>query len=303
MLNVEIRKYFNIQHSLIVILYSYLTFAVYLQHAKLNRMKDKEKKEWFASWFDSPYYHILYHNHNEQSAKDFIDNLFKKLTPQYPEHSELQPASSYKILDLACGKGRHSRYMASKGFDVTGTDLSENSIKFARQFETDNLSFFQHDMRKSFRINYFDYIFNIFTSFGYFEKEADNVTALKCVAEGLKLDGIFILDYFNSTWVRNMMIPSYTQTVAGIEFRIKKHIEDGHIYKTIRFEVESDDSDTVVLTKYKFQEKVRLFTLSDFEHIFEKAGLKIIEKFGDYQLNPFNEQTSNRLTIKAVKKR
>lgn len=261
----------------------------------------KEKKEWFASWFDSPYYHILYQNHNEQSAKDFIDNLFKKLPPQSADSSALHPVSSYKILDLACGKGRHSRYMASKGFDVTGTDLSENSIKFARQFETDNLSFFQHDMRKSFRINYFDYIFNIFTSFGYFEKEADNVTALKCVAEGLKPDGIFILDYFNTNWVRNMMIPNYTQTAAGIEFHINKHIENGHIYKTIRFEVESDDSDTVVLTKYKFQEKVRLFTLSDFEHIFEKAGLKIIEKFGDYQLNPFNEQTSNRLIIKAVK--
>ena len=260
----------------------------------------KEKKEWFASWFDSPYYHILYQNHNEQSAKDFIDNLFKKLTPQYSELSEHQIMSSYKILDLACGKGRHSRYMASKGFDVTGTDLAENSIKFARQFETDNLSFFQHDMRKSFRINYFDYIFNIFTSFGYFEKEADNVTALKCVAEGLKPDGIFILDYFNTNWVRHTMIPNYTQTAAGIEFHIKKHIENNHIFKTIRFETESGESNNLVLTKYKFQEKVRLFTLTDFELIFEKAGLKIIEKFGDYQLNPFDEQKSNRLIIKAV---
>ena len=151
------------------------------------------KSEWFADWFDSPYYHILYQNHNEQSAKDFIDNLFKKLTPQY---ATLHPTSYYKILDLACGKGRHSRYMASKGFDVTGTDLSENSIRYARQFESDNLSFFEHDMRKPFRINYFDYIFNIFTSFGYFDRDEDNVTALKCVHDGLKDDGTFILDYF-----------------------------------------------------------------------------------------------------------
>lgn len=279
----------------------FTTFVFYLQHVQYNRMKDREKREWFASWFDSPYYHILYQNHNEQSAKDFIDNLFKKLTPQYPNSSGLQPMSSYKILDLACGKGRHSRYMASKGYVVTGIDLSENSIQFARQFESDNLSFFQHDMRKPFRVNYFDYIFNIFTSFGYFDNEADNLTALKRVAEGMKPNGTFILDYFNTNWVQHTMVPKYTQTAAGIVFHIKKHIENGHIYKTIEFEAESSNSDNIVLTKYKFQEKVRLFTLNDFEQLFEKAGLKIIEKFGDYQLNPFDEQASNRLIIKAVK--
>lgn len=264
-------------------------------------MSGREKKEWFANWFDSPYYHILYQNHNDQSAKDFIDNLFQKLTPPNPEYSERTPNNAYRILDLACGKGRHSRYMASKGFDVTGIDLSEKSIQFARQFESDNLSFFQHDMRKSFRINYFDYIFNIFTSFGYFDTEEDNLTALKCVAEGLKPNGTFILDYFNTNWVRHTMIPKYAQTAGGIVFHINKHIENGHIFKTIQFEVESDESSNPVLTKYKFQEKVRLFSLSDFEILFEKAGLKIVEKYGDYQLNPFDEQTSNRLIIKAVK--
>ncbi len=253
------------------------------------------KSEWFAEWFDSPYYHILYQNHNEQSAKDFIDNLFKKLTPQY---ATLHPTSYYKILDLACGKGRHSRYMASKGFDVTGTDLSENSIQFARQFESEKLSFFEHDMRKPFRINYFDYIFNIFTSFGYFDRDEDNVTALKCVHDGLKDDGTFILDYFNATWVRQMMKPTYTETADDIVFHIEKHIENGHIYKTISFNVQED----LVKKYYHFQEKVRLFSLQDFETIFEKAHLKIVEKYGDYELNPFDEQTSNRLIIKAVKK-
>jgi SAM-dependent methyltransferase len=253
------------------------------------------KSEWFAEWFDSPYYHILYQNHNEQSAKDFIDNLFKKLTPQYPV---LHPTSYYKILDLACGKGRHSRYMASKGFDVTGIDLSENSIQYARQFESENLSFFEHDMRKPFRINYFDYIFNIFTSFGYFDKDEDNVTALKCVHDGLKDDGTFILDYFNSTWVRNTMKPSYTETAGDIVFNIEKYIENGHIFKTISFEV----VENAVKKHYHFQEKVRLFSLQDFETIFEKADFKIVEKYGDYKLNPFDVQKSNRLIIKAVKK-
>ena len=257
------------------------------------------KSEWFADWFDSPYYHILYQNHNEQSAKDFIDNLFQKLTPQY---ATLHPTSYYKILDLACGKGRHSRYMASKGFDVTGTDLSENSIRYARQFEAENLSFFEHDMRKPFRINYFDYIFNIFTSFGYFEKDEDNVTALKCVHDGLKDDGTFILDYFNATWVRHTMKPNYRETAGDIVFHIQKHIENGHIYKTISFVGKAEENGHKIKKNYTFQEKVRLFTLSDFEQLFEKADLKIVDKYGDYQLNNFDEQASNRLIIKAIKK-
>ncbi len=257
------------------------------------------KSEWFTEWFDSPYYHILYQNHNEQSAKDFIDNLFQKLTPQY---ATLHPTSYYKILDLACGKGRHSRYMASKGFDVTGTDLSENSIRFARQFEAENLSFFEHDMRKPFRINYFDYIFNIFTSFGYFEKDEDNVRALKCVHDGLKDDGTFILDYFNATWVRHAMKSNYEEIAGDIVFHIQKHIDNGHIYKTISFVGEALEIGHKIKKDFTFQEKVRLFTLSDFEQLLDKADLKIVEKYGDYELNPFDNQTSNRLIIKAIKK-
>lgn len=250
--------------------------------------KYEMRKEWFANWFDSPYYHILYQKHNEQDAKKFLDILLAHLTPQYSDAEKAQ----LSVLDLACGKGRHSRYMASKGFDVTGIDLAHKSIKYASQFEKKNLTFFEHDMRKPFRINYFDFILNIFTSFGYFDKEEDNLVALKNVCSGLKADGVFILDYFNSEWVRSTMQTDYHQETGGINFHIQKHIENGHIFKTIEFEAHEK--------QYRFQEKVRLFSLKEFEILFDKAGLKIIEKFGDYQLNPFNEKTSNRLIIKAI---
>lgn len=249
------------------------------------------KKEWFAGWFDSPFYHVLYQNYNEKDAQDFLDNLLNHLAPQYNEAQNTKP----RVLDLACGKGRHSIYMASKGFDVTGLDLSKKSIKYAQKFETDYLSFFEHDMRHPFRINYFDFIFNIFTSFGYFEKESDNLKSLINVRNGLKQDGIFILDYFNSAWVRATMKTDYTQTTGGIDFHIKKRItDDGHVIKEIEFESESKE--------YRFQEKVRLFTEGEFDKLFDDAGLKIIQKFGDYNLNPFDIHTSNRLIIKAIRK-
>ena len=247
-------------------------------------------KEWFANWFDSPYYHVLYQNHNEQDAQRFIDNLLNYLTDagKLKTHN---PKLETRILDLACGKGRHSQQIATRGFDVTGLDLSKSSIRFAQQFETDNLHFYQHDMRKAFRINYYDFIFNFFTSFGYFERDIDNLTTLKHIASGLKPDGTFIMDYFNTKWVIDTLKTDYVQTTGGIDFHIKKYIRKGHVIKKIAFHTEGVD--------YKFQEKVRLFTLKDFQALYGQAGLKILELFGDYNLNPFDENTSKRLIIKA----
>jgi SAM-dependent methyltransferase len=255
-------------------------------------------KEWFANWFDSPYYHVLYQNHNEQDAQRFIDNLLNHLTPQY-ENAETQSEgipmgnliADTRILDLACGKGRHSCQIAAKGFDVTGLDLSESSIKFAQQLETETLHFYQHDMRKAFRINYYDFIFNFFTSFGYFDADKDNLITLKHINSGLKPDGIFIMDYFNSQWVKDTLKTGYLQTTGGIDFHIEKHIRKGHVIKKIAFQADGKD--------FKFQEKVRLFTLKDFQQLYAQSGLEIMDLYGDYDLNAFDEKTSKRLIIKA----
>src|SRR5690606_19509388 len=108
--------------------------------------------------FNSPYYHQLYYKRDEEEAAEFISRLI----------AHQNPAPGSKMLDVACGKGRHSIQMADKGFDVTGIDLSEESIEEALQKEADNLHFYRHDMRLPFWINYFDYAYNFFTSFGYF---------------------------------------------------------------------------------------------------------------------------------------
>ncbi len=87
------------------------------------------------------------------------------------------------MLDVACGRGRHSRILASKGFVVTGIDISFDSIAFAKQFENENLDFYQHDMRLPFRVNYFDYAFNFFTSFGYFKTRREHDDAIRTIAK------------------------------------------------------------------------------------------------------------------------
>ena len=117
------------------------------------------EQAWYKDWFNSPFYHKLYFERDEKEAAAFISTLI----------DHLKPGPGSYMLDIACGRGRHSRFLAEKGFNVTGIDISFDSIAFAKKFEKANLEFYQHDMRLPFRVNYFHYAFNFFTSFGYFK--------------------------------------------------------------------------------------------------------------------------------------
>lgn len=240
-------------------------------------------KKWFQNWFNSPYYHILYKQRDNEEAEFFIDNLCKFLTPN---------ANAF-MLDIACGKGRHAIYLNKKGFDVTGIDLSVSSIKYAKQFENSKLSFFVHDMRRLFYINYFDFVFNLFTSFGYFDTEIEHINALKAFRKALKKDGKLVFDYMNSQKIINKLVPSEIKTVEGIDFHINRFVENGKIIKTIDFKHKNK--------KFAFKEEVRDFKLSDFERLFKASGLEICNIFGDYNLNPFDANHSDRLIFVCKK--
>ncbi len=238
-------------------------------------------KNWFAEWFDSKYYHILYQHRDYAEASMFMDNLVR--------HLNVPPQAT--IWDLACGKGRHSIYLAKKGFDVTGTDLSEQSINAARESEHEHLSFFQHDMRDGFRINYFDYVFNLFTSFGYFDDEKDDLRVLKNVAKSLKSNGVFVMDFLNVQYVADRLVAEEVKELSDVKFHIQRNITNGYIVKTITFEAEGK--------QHQHQEKVRAFTYKELTRLFHQAGLTVKETFGDYQLNDFNKQHSPRLILKC----
>ncbi|MFM6954750.1 MAG: class I SAM-dependent methyltransferase [Sphingobacteriaceae bacterium] len=234
-------------------------------------------KEWFKNWFDSPYYHTLYHQRNDAEAELFIDNLLAYLHPE-PEAS---------FLDIACGRGRHAIYLNKKGFCVTGIDLSESNILFAQEFQQANLNFFVHDMREAIAGESFDTIFNLFTSFGYFDSFEDHVRALQQFNRSAKANGVLVLDYFNTAKIMKHLAPIEHTTIQGIKFRIAKEVLNNQVVKTITF---SDKGDN-----YSFQERVKAFLPADFEKLFAQSGWIIEDRFGDYELNPFDEQASDRL--------
>ncbi len=240
------------------------------------------KGDWFHAWFHSPYYEMLYYKRDRDEAKQFIDALLYRLNPP----------SRASFLDLACGSGRHSVYLASKGYEVTGIDLSDELIEKAKQYETNNLSFYVHDMRNAFRINYYDYTINLFTSFGYFDSDHGNQRVLRNVFKGLKKGGIFVLDFFHAEKIISTMVRSEKRDNNGVEFEIKREVQNGFIIKKIKI----NDRGKVSC----FAERVRAYSPDELKRLFTASGFNIRSTAGGYSLNPFSAD-SERFIIIAQK--
>lgn len=235
---------------------------------------------WFETWFDTPYYHILYKDRDFAEAENFISLLVK----------DLQLSENSSIIDLACGKGRHSVFLNQLGYKVLGVDLSKESIFHNKKFENSDLKFEIHDMRNPLFPNVskekVDAVFNLFTSFGYFESESDDKKVFASVRDVLKKGGYFVLDFLNEQWVKNTLVEDYHNVKEGIDFHIKKKIENQHIIKDIYFKDKGKD--------FHFFEKVKLHTLKEIGKYGEEFGFERVKIYGDYNLGAFDEQNSPR---------
>jgi 2-polyprenyl-3-methyl-5-hydroxy-6-metoxy-1,4-benzoquinol methylase len=243
------------------------------------------QQTWFKDWFNSPYYHQLYFERDDHEAEVFIDKLINYLKPL--------PASS--MLDVACGKGRHSVQLANKGFDVTGIDLSDDSIQEALKLQTESLHFYKHDMRLPFWINYFDYAFNFFTSFGYFKTRREHDNAIRTISQAIKKDGFFVMDFLNVHYAEDHLIHQSEKEINGINYIITKWYDETHFYKKIIIE------DETLREPLIYTEKVAKFSLGDFTEMFAYQGMQIQEVFGDYDFGNYDVKKSPRMLMIAKK--
>lgn len=133
---------------------------------------------------------------NPENTKRDIDMVIK--------YALLEPNDN--ILDLCCGQGRHSLELARRGFsNVVGIDRSRYLIRQAKKRsrqEKLKVDFHEGDARK-FRINNknFHCVLMMGNSFGYFERESDDVAILKKVSQVLVPNGNLILDIVDGAWM------------------------------------------------------------------------------------------------------
>jgi len=242
------------------------------------------RKNWFKNWFDTEFYHKLYAHRNDKEAEEIVSAIIQ----------ELQPQRGASILDLGCGNGRHAKYLAAQGFNVTGLDLAFSSIQHARKWETETLRFYRHDMREPFGDTCFDYVFNFFTSFGYFSAE-ENDRVIQNIVNSVRGNGFVMIDYMNFTYSVKALIPEEEKEIDGIVYKIKRYTDENYIYKQI--EIDNVQADR----PYVYTEKVMKLNQKDFHAKFEENGLKLINVYGDYKLNEYQVETSPRLILLAQK--
>lgn len=242
-----------------------------------------EEKEWFADWFDTSFYHILYQDRNEAEAKRFIDALLHFL--KLPNQSSL--------LDLACGKGRHALTLHEHGHDVLGVDLSKKSILHAKKFKKSGLDFAVHDMREVLEGKSFDAIFNLFTSFGYFDSVQENEKVCKAIFEVLKPGGRLVIDFMNAEKVIDNLVLEEHKLRNSIDFEIARRFDGSHIIKDIRFSHDSKD--------FCFTERVQAINKIQFLELLEPYFV-VDSIFGSFALEDYIPSTSDRLIIIATRK-
>jgi hypothetical protein len=236
-----------------------------------------------TNWINSPYY-ALYHQDELEQKNKFLQLLVEKM----------QFAKGNKTLQVGCGTGEQSQLLANEGFDVTGVDFSFKAISEAKSMETDNLHFFQHDIRLPFWINYFDYALNLFTSFGRFVTLREHENMVRVIAQSLKLDGLFVLDYINIQHFEDQLAETQEKAVDDLYFETSRWDDEENFYEKIKVTQNGFLKDT-------FTDKLAKLSIGDLTDMFAYQGLQVQEIFGDYELNNFDLKKSPRLIISAKK--
>lgn len=222
---------------------------------------------WYEEWFDRDEYELVYQQRDEGEAEKVVTLIERTV----------DPAPGAAILDVGCGRGRHARTLAQRGYRVTGLDLSERAIAQARRRTVEegiDVAFRVQDMRKPMGESAFDGVVNLFTAFGYFEDDADHRRALQHMADALRPSGWLVQDFFNTPHVIETLTPEDARVEDGVTIEQRRWINEGRINKKITFHENGGTR--------SFCESVRLFTLYDFERLYEQVGLELVQTFGNY---------------------
>lgn len=224
------------------------------------------KSEWFESWFGKEYV-ALYPHRDEAEAEGAIALIERSVAD----------SNVTRALDVACGAGRHSRVLARR-WKTIGLDLSEELVRLAHH-EVSEADFVRGDMRiLPFRTGAFGLVVNLFTSFGYFQDDASHLSVIEEVARITSHGGTFVLDFLNTSHLRETLIPYDERDIGGRIVEQRREISDDGRFVIKRICIRGTDRE--------FTERVRLFEAGDLSWMMEKAGFRISATYGSYDASP-----------------
>jgi SAM-dependent methyltransferase len=232
--------------------------------------------EWFEEWFGEEYLQL--YPHRDAAEAERAVALIVERVGFVP---------GWRVLDVACGAGRHARAFEAAGARCVGLDLSAALLRVARGVTGAPLV--RADMRAlPVRSRSMDLTVNLFTSFGYFERDAEHAAALGEMVSTVRPGGWFAIDFLNAAAVRARLVARETQRVDGTEVRIARSVSpDGRfVCKTIEGS-----------TGRRFTERVRLFHAGEIETMLAAAGVTVRHRFGDYDASVLGPDSARTILL------
>ncbi|MBA3343222.1 MAG: class I SAM-dependent methyltransferase [Gemmatimonadaceae bacterium] len=218
--------------------------------------------EWFETWFDETYL-ALYPQRDEEEAEHAAE-LIERLVG----HRRVD-----RVLDLACGAGRHSRALAERWW-TAGLDLSEVLLAVARQADAAT-PLVRGDMRVlPFADATFGLVVNLFTSFGYFDSDGEHSDLIREVGRVTASGGTFVLDYLNADLLSRELIPYDESTSDKRVIVQRRSISEDGLYVTKRISIKGEERE--------FVERVRLFSRAELQGMMTDAGFDVTSVIGNY---------------------
>lgn len=239
-------------------------------------------KEWYKDWFSSDEYLNLYSHRDDEDAEKLLELIL----------TETNPVKNALVLDAACGAGRHSINLASRGYHVVGFDLSKSLLRRAKQDaykKNVDVSLFCGDLRKISLNKKFDLILNLFTSFGYFPGDEENFSFVRTAYHLLNEKCFYLLDFLNSSYLLNHLIPETVKEFENKKIIERRRIQGNRVVKQIIIQNG--------ITESSYLESVRLYSKEKIVSEFEQIGFNLVKEFGDYDGSIFNAEKSQRLIL------
>ena len=246
--------------------------------------------KWWKSFFKNHYWDLYKNKFTEERNKREANFIYKTLN--------LSEKAS--VLDLCGGCGRIAVPLAQKGVNVHVLDFNKNFLDLAQKKADKkrvSIETCKSDMREIPYSNKFDAVINIFTSFGYFKSEEENLKVLKEVNKSLKLNGLFLIDVQNGKWIEKNH-SSKMREQNGSKTIIKKSNLDLE-NKTNRVEISILNTKNEKTTKTLHETK--LYCFSELKNKIESNGFEIVKKYGNFKGEKLNTETSRRIITLARK--
>jgi len=235
--------------------------------------------EWFEEWFGEEYLRLYPHRDDTEAERAVA--LIRRVVSFEP---------GWRVLDVACGAGRHARVFEAAGARCIGLDLSQTLLRLARQVTKAPLV--RADMRQlPIRPGSMDLTVNLFTSFGYFDHDAEHTAALTEMIGTVRPGGWFVIDFLNPAAVRLQLVPEETMQVSGATIQVSRSVSpDGrYVCKSIR-----------AGEGRHFRERVRLFEPQQMADMLQAAGVTVRSRFGDYDATPLAPESPRTILAGQV---